>query len=111
MLSLSLRAKRSNLPQAMARCRRQIASSRCRAPRNDAFGRENRSVGFVPLVGFGQAQDPLGDVAEGELWAHRGDARDLRFAQITLDMIFLGIAEAAMGQHRGLAGAPARLGG
>src|SRR3984893_10721153 len=50
-----------------------------------------------------QAQHLLGNKAENELRADRGDARDQGFAQVTLDMKFLGVAEAAMGHHSLLA--------
>src|SRR5215468_8876471 len=58
-----------------------------------------------------QAQHLLGDEAENELRRDRGDARDQRFPQVTLDVIFLGVTEAAMGHHGLLAGAEAGFGG
>src|ERR1700761_8545949 len=51
-----------------------------------------------------QAEHFLGNEAQDQLRADRGDARDQRLAKITLDMEFLGITEAAMGHHRLLAG-------
>ena len=45
---LSLRAKRNNPTQATTPHWRWIASSRCRAPRNDGFGQENPRVAFAP---------------------------------------------------------------
>src|SRR5438105_13861695 len=51
-----------------------------------------------------QAQNLLGNKAENELRADGGDAQDQGFAQLTLDMKFLGVAEAAVGHHRLLAG-------
>src|SRR4051795_9976544 len=48
-----------------------------------------------------QAEHLLGDEAENELRADRRDARDQGFPQIALDVIFLGVAEAAM-RHDGL---------
>src|SRR3954452_24304313 len=51
-----------------------------------------------------QAEHLLGDEAENELRADRRDARDQGFPQIALDVIFLGVAEAAMGHDRLFAG-------
>src|SRR5437870_2469053 len=51
-----------------------------------------------------KAEHLLADEAEDQLRADRRDARDQRFPQIALDVILLGIAEAAMGHHRLLAG-------
>src|SRR5882724_7074456 len=58
-----------------------------------------------------QAQNLLGNKTENELRADRGDPRDQGFAQVSLDMIFLGVAEAAMGHYRLLAGLKARFSG
>src|SRR6202163_1161388 len=58
-----------------------------------------------------QAQHLLGNKTENELRADRGNARDQRFAQVTLDMEFLGVAEAAVSHHGLLASLKARLGG
>jgi hypothetical protein len=46
---------------------------------------------------------------QDQLGADRRDARDQDLAQIALDMIFLGVAEAAMGHDRLLAGLEAGL--
>ena len=54
----------------------------------------------VTLVGLGQIQHLLGDKAEDELFGDGGDARHGHFAQQALDVIFLGIAEATVGQDR-----------
>ncbi len=62
------------------------------------------------LVRLRQAQHLFGDEAENQLRADRRDARDHHLAQITLDMVFLGVAEAAMGHDRLLAGLEAGLG-
>src|SRR5665213_4563033 len=51
-----------------------------------------------------QAQHLLGDKDENELWADRRNPWDQRLPQIALDVIFLGVAEAAMRHHRLLAG-------
>src|SRR3981081_641474 len=58
-----------------------------------------------------QAQHFLGNEAENELRADRGDAGNQGLAQIALDMKLLGIAEAAMGHHRLLAGVIAGFSG
>src|SRR5882757_9579962 len=47
-----------------------------------------------------QAEHFLGNKTQDQLRADRRDARDQGFAQIALDVEFLGIAEAAMGHHR-----------
>src|ERR1700682_4090031 len=60
-------------------------------------------------IRLGQAQHLLRNKTENELRADRGDARDQGFAQVTLDVIFLGVTEAAMGHHRLLAGVEARF--
>src|SRR5258708_23113472 len=46
-----------------------------------------------------QAQHLLGNKAENELRADRGDPRDQGVAQVSLDVKFLGVAEAAVGHH------------
>src|SRR5580704_2808623 len=51
-----------------------------------------------------QAQHLLGDKTENELRADRRDTWDQGFPQVTLDVKFLGITEAAMGHDRLLAG-------
>src|SRR5271169_5210096 len=58
-----------------------------------------------------QAEDALGDVGQDQLRADRRDAGDLDLATIALDMVLAGIAHAAMGHDRGLAGAEPGLGG
>src|SRR5882757_1135395 len=58
-----------------------------------------------------QAEHFLGHKTQDQLRADRGDARDQGFAQVTFDMEFLGVAEAAMGHHRLLAGVEAGFGG
>src|SRR5258708_38593856 len=55
-------------------------------------------------IALGQAQHALGDVAQDELFAYRRDARDQDLAQEALDVEFLGIAVAAVGQDGVLAG-------
>src|SRR4030081_2070125 len=51
-----------------------------------------------------QAEHFLGNKTQDQLRADRRDARDQGLAQIALDVKFLGVAEAAMGHHRLLAG-------
>src|SRR6266511_2906 len=51
-----------------------------------------------------QTEHFLGDEAENELRADRLDTGDQGFPQIALDVIFLGVSEAAMCHHRLLAG-------
>src|SRR5260370_19752491 len=58
------------------------------------------SVIAQPSIRLRQAQHLLGNETENELRADRGDAGDQGFPQISLDMIFLGVAESAMGHHR-----------
>src|SRR4051794_6289386 len=58
-----------------------------------------------------QAEHFFGDKTQDELRADRGDAGDQGFAQIALDVKFLGVAEAAMGHDRLLAGLKAGLAG
>src|SRR4029450_167041 len=62
-------------------------------------------------IRLGQTEHFLRDEAENELRADRGDARDQGFPQITLDVIFLGVAEAAMRHDRLLAGMEGGFGG
>src|ERR1700722_16298766 len=50
-------------------------------------------------VGLRQSQHLLCDKTSNELRADRGNARDQGFAQITLDVEFFCVAEAAMGHH------------
>src|SRR6266849_1197919 len=64
-----------------------------------------------PLIRLRQAQNLLGNKTENELRADRGDPWDQGFAQVSLDMIFLGVAEAAMSHHRLLAGLKAGFSG
>src|SRR5229473_3704307 len=69
------------------------------------------SVIAKPSIRLRQAQHLLGNETENELRADRGDAGDQGFPQISLDMIFLGVAESAMGHHRLLAGVKTRFRG
>src|ERR1700686_4038592 len=62
-------------------------------------------------IRFRQAQHLLGDETENELGADRGDARDQGFAQLALDMKFLGVAKTAMGHHGLFAGVKAGFAG
>src|SRR4029079_316940 len=64
-----------------------------------------------PLIRLRQAEHALGDEAEDQLAAHRRDAPDERLAQVALDVVLGGGAEAAEGHHRLLAGIEARLAG
>src|SRR5260370_17082770 len=70
------------------------------ASRNDEW----KVLASTISIRLRQAQHFLGNKTENELRADRRDARDQGFAQIALDMKFLGIAEAAMGHHGLLAG-------
>src|SRR5258708_26739216 len=63
------------------------------------------------LVRLRQAQHLLGNKAENELRADRGDARDQGFAQVALDMKFLGVPKTAVSHHGLLAGLKAGFGG
>src|SRR2546421_13079512 len=63
------------------------------------------------LVRLRQAEHALGDVAKDELAAHWRDAPDEGFAQITLDVVFGGVAVAAVRHHRLLAGVEAGFAG
>ena len=65
----------------------------------------------INLIRFRQAEHALGDVAQDQLRADGRDAGDLDLAEIALDMVLAGVAHAAMGHDRGLAGAVAGLGG
>src|SRR5882724_1262504 len=58
-----------------------------------------------------QAEHLLGNEAENELRADRRDPRDQGFPQIALDVIFLGVTEAAMRHDRLLAGVETGFGG
>src|ERR1700710_384399 len=55
-------------------------------------------------IRFRQAEHFLGNETQDQLRADRRDAGDQGFAQIALDVIFLGIAKAAMGHYCLLAG-------
>src|SRR5258708_37507230 len=79
-------------------------------PRNDGL-KVSSIFSINPLIRLRQAQDLLGDKAENELRADRGDPRDQGFAQVTLDMIFPGVAEAAVSHHRLFAGLKAGFSG
>src|SRR5207302_8760412 len=61
----------------------------------------------APSIRFRQPQHALADMRQDQLRHHRRDAGDLGFAEIALDVEFLGVAHPAMGQHRGLASAGA----
>src|SRR6266403_3015913 len=63
------------------------------------------------LIRLRQVQHLFGDKAENELRADRGDPRDQGFAQVALDMKFLGVAAAAVSHHRLLAGLKAGFSG
>src|SRR5712691_1049281 len=65
---------------------------------------------FRPLIALGKSQHPLRHVAEDELLADRRDAGDHDFAQETFHVKLLGVAVAAMGEDRPLAGVPGRPG-
>src|SRR5258705_3766250 len=54
-----------------------------------------------------QTEHLLGNEAENELRADRRDARDQGFPQVTLDVILLGVTEAAMRHDSLLAGVEA----
>src|SRR4029077_10136566 len=83
---------------------------RCRStPRNDDLPAGLGGGGYS--IRFRQAEDALGDVAQDQLRADRGDAGDLDLAEIAFDMVLAGIAHAAMGHDCCLAGAKAGLGG
>src|SRR3954447_9692824 len=79
---------------------------RVAAPRNDGLG-----VSSPSSIRFRHAEHLLGNKAENELRADRGDARDQRFPQVALDVIFLRISEPAMRHDRLLAGMEAGFGG
>src|SRR5438105_9411733 len=64
-----------------------------------------------PVNTISQPQHPLGDVAEHQLRADRGDAGDLDLAEIAFDVVFAGVAHAAMRHDCGLARAEAGLRG
>src|ERR1700733_718671 len=66
------------------------------SPRNDERTILTRFIRIGPSIRFRQAQHLLGNKAENELRADRRDARDQGFTQVTLDVKFLGVAEAAM---------------
>src|ERR1700682_5724961 len=68
------------------------------APRNDGL-KVSFIFSTIPLIRLRQAQNLLGNKAENELRADRGDTREQGFAQVTLDMKFLGIAEDTGGHH------------
>src|ERR1700738_1537592 len=90
-------------PDDRLRTRPGISRFRVRifdAPRND--GLKSQSAYFkTPLIRLRQAQHLLGNKTENELRADRGDARDQEFTQIALDVVFPGVAEAAV-RHDGL---------
>src|ERR1700692_131597 len=73
------------------------------APRNDSL-KVTTCIIAKASIRLRQAQHLLGDETENELRADRGDAGDQGFPEVSLDMIFLGVAETAMGHDRLLAG-------
>src|SRR5580700_71730 len=98
------------MPSISPRFRRAsvIASSAALLMRSsdDEFSRLPNAVNPTPVmklmvsaatsIRFRKAQHLLGDKAENELRADRRDARNQGFAQITLDVKFLGVTKAAM---------------
>ena len=55
-------------------------------------------------IGFGQAENAFGEIAQHQLARDRREARQHRFAEVALDVIFAGVAEAAVGAHRAVGG-------
>src|SRR5215472_19374415 len=64
----------------------------------------------VTLIRLWQSQNALRDEIKNELRRHGRKPRDQTFAEIALDVEFLGITVTAVGQHRGLAGFEAGFG-
>src|ERR1700730_15394121 len=102
------------LPPLSFRGRLEEANPESRGSGFDAAHRPGTTVLRIPRsdisIRLRQAQHLLGDETENELRADRGDARDQGFAQVTLDVKLLGVAEAAMGHDRLLAGVKTRFG-
>src|SRR5918995_3203462 len=111
----------STLPSAIAACTRLLVMAGTPGLLPDKRGAEARGCTFgtklAPLqpqlatvderrglVALRQAQDPLGHVAQDELLAHWRDAGDQHLAQEAFHVKLLGIAVAAMGEDRALAG-------
>src|SRR4051794_16142784 len=65
----------------------------------------------ISLVRLWQAENAFRDIAEDQLRRDRRDPSHQRFAQVTFDVVFGGIAVAAVGHHRLLAGVEARFPG
>src|SRR3954467_10729829 len=90
---------------------------RSSATRKYTGGTRSREFGCGPFkvsalsIRLRQAEHALGDEAEDQLAAHRGDAADEGLAQIALDVVFARVAEAAMGHHCLLAGVEAGFAG
>ena len=59
----------------------------------------------------GQAEDVLGDVGQDHLLADRGDAQQAGLAEVALDVVLGGVAEAAVGLHGAVGGEEPGLGG
>src|SRR5258708_994086 len=70
------------------------------APGNDGL----ETLTLIVSIRLRQAEHFLGDETQDQLRADRRDAGDQGFAQIALDMIFLGVTKTAMGHHGLLAG-------
>src|SRR6185503_3818866 len=74
--------------------------------------RQARTRSFIdPSVGLRQTEHLLGDEAEDHLRRDRRDAPNQRLAQVALDVVLGGVAIAAVGHDRLLAGVEARLAG
>jgi hypothetical protein len=67
-------------------------------PKVPDLARPEASIRGIWGLSLGQAQHLLGDEAQDQLLADRRDARDQHFAQEALDVVLLGVAEAAMRQ-------------
>ena len=59
----------------------------------------------------GEAEDVLGDVAQDQLLADRRDAEQPGLAPVALDVVLLGVAEAAVGLHGLVGGGEGGVGG
>src|SRR5687767_10902349 len=92
------------------RSRTSRSSSRSAPPRpadgaaKSTAGKRSPARATARSVGLRQAEHALGDEAKDELAAHRRDAADERFAQVALDVVLGGVAEAAEGHDCLLAG-------
>src|SRR5581483_4922407 len=62
-------------------------------------------------VRAGESEDVLGDVGEDEFLADRGDAGEAGLAEVALDVVLGGVAEAAVRLDRPVGGEEARFGG